>query len=293
MKSHTFEQRERKADLFFVHVCVCATKKSLFCKSVPPLWVNIVRLVLGQGTRATFLARKTTWFSTAPLQLSLGSWALRLKNTAGVINRTSIEVLLQLDSMVWFKCLSLSHVWLLETPYIVVRQAPLSMRFSRQEYWSGYPLPSPGGLPDPGIEPRPPALQAESLLSEPPGKPQFKSAWWQINLLLDCKISDSSLVSGTCVFSSLLTYNHPGDGYTAGDVWGTKVLLSHALTQSNHMIHLFCYGLNKSGTQLIICAYILQVRRCSSYLVPFQEMVSKLNLKQSAFQWFNDLFQVS
>ena len=70
-----------------VCVCVCATKKSLFCKSVPPLWVNIVRLVLGQGTRATFLARKTAGFSTAPLQLSLGSWALHLKNTAGVINR--------------------------------------------------------------------------------------------------------------------------------------------------------------------------------------------------------------
>ena len=55
-----------------VCVCVCATKRSLFCKSVPPLWVNIVRLVLGQGTRATFLARKTAWFSTAPLQRLLG-----------------------------------------------------------------------------------------------------------------------------------------------------------------------------------------------------------------------------
>ena len=46
-----------------------------------------------------------------------------------------------------------------------------SMGFSRQEYWSGLPFPSPGHLPDPGIEPGPPALQADSLLSEPPGKP--------------------------------------------------------------------------------------------------------------------------
>ena len=43
--------------------------------------------------------------------------------------------------------------------------------FSRQEYWSGLPLPSPGDLPDPGIKPRYPALQADALTSEPPGKP--------------------------------------------------------------------------------------------------------------------------
>ena len=48
--------------------------------------------------------------------------------------------------------------------------ALLSMEFSREEYWSGLPFPSPGDLPDPGIEPRSPALQADSLLSEPPGK---------------------------------------------------------------------------------------------------------------------------
>ena len=50
-------------------------------------------------------------------------------------------------------------------------QAPLSMEFSRQEYWSGLPFPSPGDLPDPGTEPQSPALQADTLPSEPPGKP--------------------------------------------------------------------------------------------------------------------------
>ena len=49
-------------------------------------------------------------------------------------------------------------------------QAPPSMGFSRQEYWSGLPFPSPGDLPEPGIKPRSPALQADSLPSEPPGK---------------------------------------------------------------------------------------------------------------------------
>ena len=57
------------------------------------------------------------------------------------------------------------------TPQTAARQAPLSMEFSRQEYWSGLPFPSPGDLPDPGIKPRAPGLQADSLPSEPLGKP--------------------------------------------------------------------------------------------------------------------------
>ena len=66
---------------------------------------------------------------------------------------------------------SLSRVQLFATPWSIAHQAPLSMGFSRQEYWSGLPFPSPGDLPNPGIEPRPPTLQADVLTSEPPGKP--------------------------------------------------------------------------------------------------------------------------
>ena len=54
------------------------------------------------------------------------------------------------------------------TPWTVAHQFSLFMGFSRQEYWSGLPFPSPEGLPDPGIEPGSPALQADSLPSEPP-----------------------------------------------------------------------------------------------------------------------------
>ena len=64
----------------------------------------------------------------------------------------------------------LSRFRLFATPWTVAHQAPPSMGFSRQEYWSGLPFPSPGDLPDPGIEPRSPALQADALTSEPPGK---------------------------------------------------------------------------------------------------------------------------
>ena len=65
----------------------------------------------------------------------------------------------------------LSCVWLFATPWTVAYQAALSMEFSRQEDWIGLPFPSPGDLPDPGIEPRSSALQADALPSEPPRKP--------------------------------------------------------------------------------------------------------------------------
>ena len=66
---------------------------------------------------------------------------------------------------------SLSCVQLFATPQTVTGQAPLSMGFSRQEYWNGLPFHSPGDLPDPGMDPGSPALQAVSLPTEPPEKP--------------------------------------------------------------------------------------------------------------------------
>ena len=65
---------------------------------------------------------------------------------------------------------SLSRVRLFVTPWIVAYQASLSVGFSRQEYWSELPFPSPGDLPDPGIESRSPVLQGDALPSELPGK---------------------------------------------------------------------------------------------------------------------------
>ena len=74
--------------------------------------------------------------------------------------------------IVFMKVKSLSRVRLFVTPWTVAYKAPPSMGFSRQEYWSGLPFPSPGDLPNPGTEPRSPVLQADSLLSKPPGKPK-------------------------------------------------------------------------------------------------------------------------
>ena len=66
---------------------------------------------------------------------------------------------------------SLSCVQVFATPQAAARQAPLSMGFPKQEYWSGLPFSSPGDLPDPGIEPVSPALAGGFFTSEPPGKP--------------------------------------------------------------------------------------------------------------------------
>ena len=75
---------------------------------------------------------------------------------------------------VCFQWSVLSRVLLFAIPWTVAYQAP-SMEFSRQEYWSGLPFPSPGELPDQGIEPTSPTWQADALSSEPPGKPS--SQW--------------------------------------------------------------------------------------------------------------------
>ena len=66
---------------------------------------------------------------------------------------------------------SLSHIRLFATPWTVAHQAPLSVGFPRQEYWSRLPFPPPGELPDPGVKLSSPELQANSLPTEPPGRP--------------------------------------------------------------------------------------------------------------------------
>ena len=80
------------------------------------------------------------------------------------------------------KMKSLSHVRLFATPSTVDYQAPPSMGFSRQEYWSGLPFPSSGDLPNPGIQPGSPARQADALPSERPGKPLKKLGWLKLSV---------------------------------------------------------------------------------------------------------------
>ena len=98
----------------------------------------------------------------------------------------------------WVKLFS--RVRLFVTPGTVAYQAPLSMGFSRQENWSRLPFPSPGDLPDPGIEPQSPTLQADALTSEPPGKPwmwelDYKESWAPKNCCFWTMVLEKTLES--------------------------------------------------------------------------------------------------
>ena len=94
----------------------------------------------------------------------------------------------------------LSCVRFFATPWTVAYQAPPSMEFSRLEYWSGLPFPSPGYLPDPGIEPRSLTLQADALPSELPGKPQINLGSDQLHLWYSMS---QSIIMHVCIYGSL------------------------------------------------------------------------------------------
>ena len=103
------------------------------------------------------------------------------------------SMLLHIKEFVAFYCCGKKKVLVtqscltLSTPWTVACQALLSMEFPRQEYWSGLPFPSPGDLPDPGIEPRVPTLQADSLPSEPQGS--YSILWMHQKLLIDSPVN--------------------------------------------------------------------------------------------------------
>ena len=103
------------------------------------------------------------FFYCLPLCLTKGE-------PSGMIRSNTSFNLLCFRLFVSVLCLVVQSRPTLSTPWTVAHQAPLSMGFSRQEYWSGLPCPPPGYLPNPGIQPRSPALQADSLPPEPPGK---------------------------------------------------------------------------------------------------------------------------
>ena len=92
-------------------------------------------------------------------------------------------------------------------------QAPLFMGFPRQEYWSGLSFPSPGDLPEPGIEPGSPAFQADSLSAEPPGKPVTRYIWTLISISINRSMHSSK---------GLI----PGSGRSHGEVNGNRLQYS-------------------------------------------------------------------
>ena len=132
-----------------------------------------------QDTRVQSLGWKDPLEEEMPTHSSIPAWKIPLAEEPGRLyskgskrvrhNWTCMTMKKsKVTSIFWFSSVqSLSRVRLFATPWTVACQAPLSMGFSRQEYWSGLAFPSPGDLPDPGIGSGSPALQADSLLSEP------------------------------------------------------------------------------------------------------------------------------
>ena len=96
-------------------------------------------------------------------------WLYKSMHVTKLHRTTHSRVHLIIGKISKVKVKSLSRFQLFVTPWNVAYQAPLSMGFTRQEYWSGLPFPSPGDLPNPGIELWSPSLQADALPSEPPG----------------------------------------------------------------------------------------------------------------------------
>jgi len=121
----------------------------------------------------SFISCKLSRFSTrAPRPFKRGRRVFITNDAGQPDTRTQKNEAVHLPTpytKIHSKCKNWNHK--LATPWTVAHQAPPSMGFSRQEYWSGVPFPSPEDLPDPGINTRSPALQADALTSEPPGKP--------------------------------------------------------------------------------------------------------------------------
>ena len=138
-------------------------------------WCWMDRSTSAVATMATLLSalwrpthlRQTSKESSSPGALELARHSMKIRTA--LITRLEVkEGLSYLAPVVCVGCSVASDS--LQPHKTIALQAPLSMKFSRQEYWSGLLFPSPGYLPNPGIKAQSPALQADSLLSEPPGK---------------------------------------------------------------------------------------------------------------------------
>ena len=160
------------------------------------------------------------------------------------------------------------RVWLFVTLWTVAHQFPLSMGFFRQEYWSRLPFPSPEGLPDPGIELGSPALQADSLPSEPPGKPRYGLICAKVNLL-------------NYLFSSLVTWGRNRNLSISVSLSAWKIS-SLKMTTRKHLSK----GDSGSGVyhrKVRVCTFVVLPRRCS-----VTENISKTAPASGRHELFSD-----
>ena len=200
-------------------------------------------------------------------------------------------------TVVWSEVKSLSHVQLFGTPWTVVHQVPLSMGFSRQEYWSGLPFPSPGDLPNPGIEPGSPALQADALPPEPPGKPGRCFSFilllhapllligTQMSLILVWALGLFCFVVVVVVVQSLSRVQLFATPWTAAHQASLSLTISRILCKfmsielvmpSNHLI-LCCHPL--------LCLQSFPASGSFQWVGSLHQVTKVLELQHQSFQW--------
>ena len=133
-----------------------------------------------------------------------------------------------------------SRVWLFATPWTIAHQDPLSMEFSRQEYWIGMPCTSPGDLPDSGIKP---ALSADCLPSEPPGKPQGCISQKKKTKSLKCRVCTRG-ISLFCNHSRLYGGKLPQKFSVLGSIFDSRRTDSREFVFISQKTHTFGISLN-------------------------------------------------
>ena len=154
-------------------------------------------------------------------------------------------------------------MWHFATPWAVVCQVPLSIEFSRQEYWNGLPFPFPGNLPDPGIKPRFPPLQADSLLSEPPVKWKNISKWcenWKIFLILKNWGQSSSYSLESKAYSSPVANSVHFFQLSASPLQSGSELDGVFVQNVKQLLHLL----------LLLCCYHLRLHNENAWLLKCQ-----------------------
>ena len=133
------------------------------------------------------------------MQLSVGISEGLAPGTPQILRSADAQILY----IKWYH-VGLSHVLLFATLWILPARVFCPWGFSRQEYWSGLPFTSPEDLPNPGIKLRSPRLQADSLLSEPPGKPKHTGVG---SLSLHCRIFPTQELNPCCLHLKRILYH--------------------------------------------------------------------------------------
>ena len=155
------------------------------------------------------------------------------------------------------------------------------MGFSRQEYWSGLPFPSPGDLPDPGVEPRSPALEADALTSEPPGKPRRKLRnfliWVFVIFLTLCLVVVFFMFILLCVFRSFWIFG--------GDVLCVSEILSFAFIPFPPGAYILELVIMFHMCSMLFCVSYILFSLCFN-LIDFYWFVVWVSTSVFSFVWF-------